>query len=353
MSNFKVLKEASVDVRYHTVKEDDIRLMLIFDNKSPYIFEKNAKENNLISETDLKTIKEYFNKGTYIFVGDTLVDYRSSMYTGYVRDQNEINLLSDVIGTKTISSNERGVRGLFNNFRKNQNPINKELFLGGDGHTFNLSIDGLGEGGEFKNKLVHQWSPFSDKIVISLETERLICENGMVGMSSFVTKQVPIVNRHLEHLELINVQLAPEINSLLKERFSSMSNTNASLSSMMKAHGILKERNKNKSPENITNLSTLKNLVDVEANLAHIYEPLTFKNKEKCKTLKGNITQFDLFNILTEASTHSNGDDKNTMRLQKEINCLVFDELEDQKNVQGTAPTLSSDSDHKRAFFGK
>lgn len=357
-NSLKIYKNAKVDIDYHMEGSDDLRLKLIFENERPHIFDKNAFENNLIIEADKKTIREKFNGGTYIFYQGELLQYKDSFYNGYVRSEDEIKLLSDLIGIKTTTASERqqvGSRGLFNNFR--QNTIQKHVFLGGEGHEFDLSIKELGAGGEFKNKLIHKWSPFDDKIQISLETERLICENGMVGMSPFVTKEVPIVNRHLEHLNLINVQLQPEINSLLKERFTNMQRTNASLHSMMSAHNILTDRVKsNKSGNQISNgnssLIKLKHLVDVKNSLGNVYEKEVFSNKEQSKSLKGNLTQFDLFNVLTEASSHSEGSSDNTIKLQKDINRLVFDELNDKKSVQGKAHQLSSDSDHSRIFFG-
>lgn len=359
---FKVLKKAKVEVSFTEVAKDDVRLVIQVENEMPHVFEKNARENKYLMEMDLQMIQEKFNGGTFVFNNGKLLNYRDSFWRGFVRDSDDMNKLSDIIGAEEIKSNRRGVGGMFDNFRANS--INNDYFLGGQGQSFNLNIKELGEGGVFENRLIHKWSPFDQNLIISLETERLICTNGMVGMSSFVTKGVPFVNLYEEHLQLISVQLEPEYNSLLKNRFRDMSQQNASLHSMMNAHNLLEQRLKqnnlsavggNQTEETIKSrakLKSLSNLLNVKNNLGGVYKASAFSNKQQARHASGNLTQFDVFNILTEASSHTNGNRDNTGSIQKEINALVFDELNDKKNVKGKIPDVSSDSDHRRAFFG-
>lgn len=354
----KVLHDCKVKVDYHTVSRSDIRLSITVENEMPYIFEKGRNENRLIEQMDLKSIEERFNGGTFVFLSGGLIDYRLPEYNGYVRSEEEIKVLSDILGVQTGNRRSTGSQGVFNQFRNNT--LNRDVFLGGEGKQFDLSIAGLKEGGEFTNKLIHRWSPFDKNVVISLETERLICANGMVGMSPFVTNEVPIVNRVEEHLQLVSVQLEPQINGILRDRFTNMAKQPASVGAMMSAHGAIQDRLKgissySNSPE--TNISKnelikLKKLVDVKDNLKHIYDPSVFSNKEMANGLNGNIDKFALFNVLTEACTHTMGSDSNNNKLQMDINKLVFDELSDKKSVQGEVPKEII-SDHKRAFFGK
>jgi hypothetical protein len=357
---FKVFKDAKVEVTIREMKRDDIRLVIQVENEMPHTFEKNAKENAYLQEMDLPTIQERFNGGTYIFNNGELIQYRDSAYRGFIRSADDMNTLSELVGTEKVNSRS-GVSGMFESFRANS--INKDYFLGGAGQTFNLDIKELGEGGSFENRLVHKWSPFDQNLIVSLETERLICTNGMVGMSSFVTKGVPFVNRYEEHLNLINVLLQPEYNNLLKNRFRDMSEQHASLASMMTAHSILEKRLKQnnishlgtQTEESIKSRAKLRsftNLLNVKQNLGNVYKNDAFSNKEQARHALGNLTKYDVFNILTEASSHTKGYDDNTKAIQKEINVLVFDELNDKKNVKGHIPDISSESDHRRAFFG-
>lgn len=358
---FKVLKDARVRVFYSEIKNDDIRLGIQVEDEMPHIFEKNDSENRLIQQMDLKTIEEKFNGGTYVFNHGKLIQYRDSFWSGYLRSESEMNLLGDIIGSEAAKE-KKGVAGMFDSFRMNS--INKQHFLGGEGKPFDLSIKELNEGGEFKNKLVYSWSPFDENLIINLETERLICTNGMVGMSSFVTKAVPLVNRHEEHLELISVQLQPQFNAILKDRFKDMSQQRASIHTMMSAHKLLnarqKENNVSKRGGNLTDdvlgsLARLKKiapLLDVRETLGGVYKKDAFNNVEQSRHLEGNLTQYDVFNMLTEASSHTNGSFESTDKIQKEINRIVFDELNDKKNVKGSVPDIDSASDHRRAFFG-
>lgn len=356
-NNFKVYKNASVKVTTRLLKKDDIRLVLQVENEMPYMFPHTAYENKLLTKMDDKSLLEKFNGGTYVFLNGELIQYRDSSYTGFVRKVDDMKEIADVIGCSKINSSSKGVNGLFNSFR--QNSLKQGLFLGGEGREFDLEIGELGEGGQFKNKLIHRWNPFSENIIVSLETERLVCTNGMVGMSSFVTNEVPIVNRFSEHLELVSVQLEPHLNDVLKNRFSTMAKTNISLHHMMKTNNLLRDRltglPTNGDAEREVERESLKKLIqitDSSKHLTDIYEPDVFKSQQKADTLVGDLTQFDVYNILTEASTHTSGTPENNNGFQKEANIIVFDELSDKKNVQKTAP-ISSDSDHRRAFFGK
>ena len=355
--NFLVLKDALVKAEYHTVSPTDIRLKISVEDQRPHIFEKGRSENNLIEQMELKSIEERFNGGTFVFLNGGLIDYRVAEYAGYIRSEEEIKALSDILGVSIAPKSKNAVGGMFNQFRRNS--LSGDVFLGGEGKQFDLKIAGLGDGGEFVNKLIHKWSPFDKNVVLSLESERLVCSNGMVGMSPFVTNEVPIVNRVEEHLNLVSIQLKPQINSILKDRFSNMSKQPASVGSMMSAHNALTDRLKGMSRHNTMEgqeskerLVKLKNLVDVKSNLRHVYDNSVFSNKEMANGLKGNLTQFDLFNVLTESCTHTSGTTDNNNKVQMDINKLVFDELNDKKSVQGEVP-ISQESDHKRAFFGK
>lgn len=358
---FKVLKNAKVEVSFKEMGGDDIRLVIQVENEMPHIFDKKARENKYLMEMDIQTIQEKFNGGTFVFKDGKLLNYRDAFSVGFVRDSDDMNRLSDIIGAEKVQPERNGVGGMFDRFRTNS--INGDYFLGGQGQSFNLNIKELGEGGEFENRLIHKWSPFDQNLVISLETERLICTNGMVGMSSFVTKGVPFVNLYEEHLRLIAVQLEPEYNSLLKSRFKDMANQNASLQSMMNGHNLLEARLKQNNIHHMrgqteetiqsrAKLKSLSNLLNVKQNLGGVYKNDAFSNKQQARHATGNLTQFDVFNILTEASSHTKGGDDNTGSIQKEINVLVFDELNDKKNVKGSIPDVSTDSDHRRAFFG-
>lgn len=363
---FEVLKNARCKVWYDESHGDSVRLVLAVEEKKPHTFPFGASENNLITQMSLKTIEEKFNGGTYIFNGDKLIQYKDSTYgDGFVRSQEDMKILSEIIGSTSYQGNHsKGVRGMFEKFRCNN--MDKSEFLGGVGETFELEVDGLGDGGVFENKLVYSWSPFSQNLLINLEAERLVCNNGMVGNASFVTKAVPLVNRYQEHLDFISVQLEPQFNAILSSRFKDMSHQPANLQSMMTAHNLINNRLKQNNSllrkstqydievvQMVESLRSMNNVLNVKNTLRDHYKPSAFSNKEQARHLQGNLTQYDVFNILTEAVSHSNGDSKNDEGIQRAINGIVFDELNDKKNIKGNIPNLSSDSDHNRIFFGK
>ena len=62
--------------------------------------------------------------------------------------------------------------------------------------------------------------------------------------------------------------------------------------------------------------------------------------------------QFDVFNILTEASTHYGRNDLSDKAVQMGVNRIMFDQFKSKVVLNPTMPE-SSESDPSRAFFGK
>lgn len=349
MDRILKLTNAKVDVTMVDDGKKNIVLRIIVDDKFIHTFDANSRETRLLAEMELSVLAKKFNGGTYVFSeSGTLIDYRPSDYKGFIHSDEAINTLSEKIGCKVSNNANQGFRrpvgDVFSQFREE-----KGNFLGGLSEPFYLDIASLGEGGSFKNKIVYKWNPFDQNIFTTIEVERLICTNGMVGISPLVTRKVPVINDWERHLEIVSLQIQPNINTLLQERFVKMADTHASVSHTMEARSMLLDRSQLKSAGSADQLSELIKATDVETRLKAVYRDEVFKS-QLGRSAASDLTQFDLFNILTEACSHTAGTIQSNERIQKFLNKTTFDF---QKNEISGNAKVSQESDHRRVFFGK
>jgi hypothetical protein len=349
----EIIRQARVTTHIIT-KEKEIILKIVVGDKYSHEFPAKSRESKLCLTTDKGTIDALFDKGTYVFYGDKLVDYRRADSFSFIHNDESIKELSERIGIHHYEekSYSNAVNGLFNQSRGSKN---NGVFLGGEFSTFEMDIPELFEGGAFNNSLIYKWSPFSNTITTSLEVQRLVCTNGMVANAPFVTYEVPVVNDWEQSLKVISTRLETQINNVLGERFKGMANANSrsSVADLNRAHELLSTRfeRSHMSMEDAKKLSRLIDLVDPSKHLSDTYDLKVLENSKLCKIADSHLTQFDLFNVLTEASTHYGRDSENDLNIQNQLNKIVFDDFKRGKKLSAKVPELGN-SDHRRAFFG-
>jgi hypothetical protein len=345
---------------FHVIKNAKVHLTplakgaysVIVNDTYTHTFDAKSKLAKDALEMDRDSLLARLNGGTFVFLGDRLVDFRYSDYQGFIHSNDGIQALGEKIGFDVSKPNYRGP-GAIQQLRRREHGI----FLGGVGEDFYLDIAGLGAGGQFKNRILYRWSPFSQNIETTLEVERLICSNGMVGISPLTTRKVPLLNDWERNLEIVSLNLQPTMNALLTERFEAMVNQRATLHEVRRANQALISRLEESLGEDgkartFSELNQLRKLVDLTniARLDNIYRSEVLgKNEDRTRTLPSDLNRYDLFNVLTEASTHTSGSLANTKSLQTMINVLVFDNT--TSAVVGNT-RLSSESDPSRVFFG-
>lgn len=350
--NLQIIRNAKVELK-HTFKGDGLVLIIIVNDRYIHEFSPKSRESRALQTTDIKILEQQFNGGTYVISDEEIIDYRLSNYRGFIQSDVAMANLQEVIGAeKTKTGNYTSpVRGLF---AQSRGAKTNGTYLGGEWDHFDLDVKALGVGGEFKNKLLYRYSPFSPNVVTSLEVERLVCENGMVASAPFVTFEVPVIDDWERNLHVVSAQLKPKINDILSDRFEQMSTQRASVASVMKAHELLESRSRdeNLSVEDQKELDNMMLIVDAETQLGKFYKDSVFSDKKRAERADSHLTQFDVFNVLTEASTHVGRVADNDADAQRALNKLVFDELKNKKKLSPKVPQ-SPDSDFKRAFFGK
>lgn len=346
--SFTVIKNAKV----HVTPLAKGALSVIVNDTYTHTFDGKTKLAKDAQEMDRNALLARLNGGTFVFLGDRLVDYRYSDYQGFIHSNDGIQALGEKIGFEVSKPNYNRL-GPIQQLRHRNNGV----FLGGVGEDFYLDIAGLGAGGQFKNRILYRWSPFSQNVETTLEVERLICTNGMVGISPLTTRRVPLLNDWERNLEIVSLNLQPTMNSLLSERFEAMVNQRATLHEVRRANQALMARHdtsgsdgyRGRTGEDLAHLRQLIDLTNI-ARLDGVYRSeVLSQTDDRIRTLPSDLSRYDLFNVLTEASTHTAGSLENTKSLQTMLNVLVFDNT--TAAVVGNT-RLSAESDPSRVFFG-
>lgn len=351
----EVIRNARVLVQAEMAGEKGPTLKITVNERYQHTFSPNSRESRMLMEVDISTIQQLMDAGTFVFSDGQMVDYRRSNYNGYVQSDEAIKQLIEHIGFEAPKGGNysQGTRGLYEGIRSRA--TNGAIF-GGNGDPFDLLVPELGVGGEFDGHIVFGWSVFSDKVTTSLNVRRLVCENGMVADAPFVTYEVPVINQWHDNLKVVNAVLKPRITDVLGRRFKEMNERRASLADVLKAHSIIGERKglmeSEANDKDAAKLARMSQILNPELHLAGIFRESAFKDPKMARQIDGHMTQFDVYNILTEASSHSGRDDANDRAATKLANTLVFDDLKERSSANFTLKP-SEESDHRRAFFGE
>jgi hypothetical protein len=360
--NIVKVSNAVVELNVDLVKGHPV-LTILVSGQYFHQFPTASRESRSVLTTDIDILRANYNGGTYVFAihengTQSLIDYRPSTYRGFVHSDDSFAKMQEVIGSTMTNVGRQAVNGLLNEAGKKSAPKGTPM-LGGQWSSFDLDVKSLGIGGEFKNRLIYKYSLFSPNIVTSFETERLICSNGMVSNSALVTFEVPVINDWENNLHVVSAQLQPKINDILHSRFEHMAKVRATVSECLSAQKVLNERLASISGDFADEgtysdrdaLDSLVRTVDVTNALSEYYKPEVFSG-DRAKLASSHLTQFDVFNVLTEAASHTSGSEVSDANIQTQVNRIVYDSLRNKQLIASGKP-LSTDSDHRRQFFRK
>lgn len=326
----------------------------VADGKYMHCFEVGSKETEILITQGADVLQRYLNGGHFFFIGDELATYRPASYRGFIHDDEAIHRLVESLGINRYT-HRSGAKGAY---IKSSVITDKQSLMGGALGRFEMDVKSLGAGGNFDIGINGSWSPFSSSINTSLTVERLICLNGMVGQAEWVTRSVPMINDWERSLTLVRRRLEPEVHDILSKRFIDMSKSRASIGDVLKAEALLENREKILGGKGLTQeeqrqLDVLRHVLNVRHHTESVYKERVYDSKELAG-LSAHLTQYDLMNILTETMSHIGHHEDSNERLNKLANRLVFDGHNGNRNTQRfDSVKISSDSDHRRAFFAK
>lgn len=342
-SKAKVLVKASTDTKNHPVAEIQV------DGEYTHRFPASSRVSKALTEMSPAQLQERLDGGHYFFVNGVLFDFRDGNYNGFIHTPESIASLEEVIGIRT---------GRDENNRRVSNDQGTAK-LSKVWSTQKIQVPGMDEGGAFDSRLTFSWNPFVETIRSSFDIVRLICANGMTGLTSLFNAKIPLVNRWQEHLEIADKQIQNKLYSMLTERLQQMTNERATLADCLRLRDHSQERlddyrNGAVSGERRKTLQNIAKIVSPEAHVGGYYKPAAFQDRRLAAQLPSHLTMFDAYNIATEIATHTaQTSNSSNHALDKFANEMIFDRSDRRQHAaRFGGPSVASFSDPDQAFFG-
>lgn len=354
MSDFKLIRNAHVDVKKVIQHEGghrrvfaDITVNGEYNHRFPHT-SRVSKHLDLMDESDLA---KRLTGGSFFFIEDELVDFRDGQYNGFIHDDATVGVFMDILGY------QRKAELPFAHTRKDDADASK-IVLRKVWNDAEIQVPGYQQGGEFKSQLSFVWNPYVKTINSTFDLVRLICANGMVGVTSFLNTKVPLFNRWEEHLDIAARQIQNKVNHVVINRMQAMSMERASVADcqLLEQHAFDRlYAGGEKGEGERERLFSIMAAVNPRNHLSDVYQPAVFDSRDMGAQLPAHLSAFDAFNIATELRSHTAPTRKSSdFALDKFANGLLFDREDNfiaSASRYTTRPTASF-ADVERAFYG-
>ncbi len=358
MTTALLVRDAKVEVtKYHTA-DGKVCASITVDDKFQHVFSESSRVSQSLRLSETSHLQEYLMGGSYFFVNDTLVDFRDKEYKGFIHEDSSIDQLMNVIGFDEISDQQRRLLRL---------NTQGEVGLVKKWSDVEFTIPHYAQGGDFSSRLLYSWNPFHQHVKGIFQLTRLICTNGMIGMTDFLNTKVPLINRWEEHLHIANTQIQRKVEEKVIGRIGEMGNIRANVASMLRiAEHATKRLEDTFDLSQRGRLQRIAEIANPVKYLSEVYNESVFEDKNVAAHMPSHMSQFDAWNLTTEIMSHTEGTAKSsTGGLQRLANELMFptekaDRLVSTNQGQfGIAMDdnrsnvpLSPFSSPERAFFG-
>jgi hypothetical protein len=380
MQDFEMIRaatniEISTNVNHGTGQITGVSIAVKSQSGKVYqhTFGPKSKEVKSAFFHGMEGLRRHFVGGAYFFVGDKLCDYKpcspgKDRYTGFIHTDEALVKLAEELGIEVATTRKSVSQNLVESRTRNTNGI----MLGKASSDFSMNIDALGEGGQFNNRIIHKWSPFSDLIDNVIEAIRLICTNGMTAESELFTKSVRIVNEIEDNLRTVFNQIQPTYTDVMSKRFIEMSQTPTTVAFLQAITRLLESRLKDiesgyttengivvplsglsiqEVDDQATKIRNLIMAIDPSIMLEGYYDESVFTTSHLAQTAPGHISQYDALNVITELNTHYAGDELSSRSADRLANSLMFDEITQGRRLQ--MPDRATEIHTNRAFIGQ
>jgi len=344
-----LLRDAPVSISVgHTVKKNKPFAIADIGGQFEHQFDVDSRVSKALSHTPPEQLAERLSGGQYFFLDDNLIDFRDGNYNGFVHTDQSVDKLVTTLGIQPAERGHRHVR---------TNQVSNDFFLGKKWSDHEIIVPNYADGGQFSSELNFAWNPFVKTIQSQFMLWRLICENGMRGMTSLLNTKIPLVNRWEEHLEIANHQIQNKVNGMIIGRLGAMGDERATVAETLNVAHHAQTRLSSGKVLMETEKQRLRTIADIAHPMIHIegYRPNVFSDNRLAAQLPAHLNTFDVYNMLTELRSHTTASDKSSdAALDKAANTLVFDRKDLTQHVSRYAlPQQSSFSSPDTAFFGE
>ena len=352
MSDFNLIRGGSVKLTHVVDHKQRNIAEIVVNDKFAHRFSHTSRISKHLDVMQPKDLEARLNGGTFFFIGDQMIDMRDGQYNGFVHTDESIGVFMDILGFQNKKDLPRH-RGRITEETEG------DLVLRKVWTKDEIVVPGYAQGAEFNSELSFVWNPFVQTINSSFDLVRLICSNGMVGLTSFLNTKIPLMNRWEEHLDIASRQIQNKVNSIVVDRVKAMSVERASVADclLLEQHAFNRlVGGQDKSPAERDRLKTLISAVSPKFHLNNTYQDTVFADKNLAAQLPAHLSNFDVFNIATELRSHTGQSAKSSDNaLDKFANGILF-EREDNfvaSAARYSAPKVASFSSVDRAFFGQ
>lgn len=251
---------------------------------------------------------------------DILREWRDSRYTGFIHDQEFIDIYSD-----------------------DNNLLNRA--------NVELNIPEYGAGGNFNISSGFTWSAFEQNLKTNVSMLREICSNGAVMKSRFFEKEVPILNLHSHHLDIAANQMIYTAERMIKQRIEKMGREFA----LNREVEMVMSHAERRIGTAITNeererLVKLNNALGYYGDCSKYYTQEAMNNGVY-RELESPISRMDLWNITTEMNSHTGQNIDSTKNALDHISTrLLFPK--DTGRVISEKASKQTFGNPELAFFG-
>lgn len=211
-----------------------------------------------------------------------------------------------------------------------------------------FKVDGLGLGSDFQISSGFSWNAFSKNLKSQVNIIRQICTNGLMLSQPMFEREVPVINRHEEHLDIAARQMMNGATKVVSERLHKMANEHARVRDVKLAHSHFKSRAADYDSAAELNQRLLINLERINDLTKH-YTTESLDNG-LANELPAPISRLDLYNMITESNSHS---DETSASTTNALNGVALDlmfkapAVMPQTNVVEKSPF----SNPEQAFF--
>lgn len=347
----KLYKNAHVSV----VKQFDDKhrplAAITVNDELQHIFPHTSRVSRHLDIMDVDSLAQRLSGGSFFSVENQLVDFRDGAYNGFIHNDQTIEVFMDLLGYQ--HKNELNLAHLQKDNDDNDSPIVLRKIWDKN----EISVPGYADGGNFNSVLSFTWNPYVKTVNTAFDLVRLVCTNGMVGLTSFVNSKVPVENRWEEHLDIASRMIQNKVNDIVIQRVGQMTTEHCSVADLLllESHAAERLSSTTDNQEHIK-LTNILGAVSPSLRLSDIYQPSVFDDKNLAAQLPGHISAFDAYNVATEIRTHVAQTAKSSdFALDKFANGLLFDRQDNYNTASGrtSAPTKKSFHSPEQAYWGE
>lgn len=352
-ADFQLIRNAHVDVtriiddKKHNVAE------ITINGDHVHRFSARSRVSKHLDLMSPKDLSARLTGGAFFLVDDQLIDFRDGQYNGFTHTDASLGAFMDILGVES-RNNQRFAHSR----KKIDNDVGSDIILRKKWSDHDIQVPGYQSGADFSSQLSFTWNPFVKEIHTAFDLVRLICTNGMVGLTSFLNNKVPLMNRWEEHLDIASNQIQNKVQSIVKSRVQAMATERASVADclLLEQHAFDRLYSPAaKSAGEREKLQALMSAVSPRGHLSTHYKESVFVDKNLASQVPSHLSNFDVWNVATELRSHTAASTKSSDNgLDKFANGILFDR-DSNFSISATrtsGPRHASFADPERAFYG-